>query len=282
MSTNLSIFTTFHPAFCLPHTSSPNQLELSLQTITELHRRTTTMHLKRKRSLNTLSSPSPTFTSSTCASSPTSVQSFYAPTKPTPTWFPPTKPFLQPSSIDESDSLRTRKRHHQTRPPIASIHGTSRQPRACRPHTHNRATNVADTCRTIASTMQRLYNAQQHQPVQPVQPAQRQEEMQEARTQEAGTGQTQRSTLHAFWRISAPVPEPAPAAGSLLVTAGRCEDCDGSLVGEDAMEMDGGLGLGDDRGCAECRRMVCDGCAVWGRRGGRRCGGCVAAAAGGF
>jgi hypothetical protein len=54
----------------------------------------------------------------------------------------------------------------------------------------------------------------------------------------------------------------------------RCQDCDAELgVNEDGMEVDGQL-TSDEATCRQCRRVVCDFCAVECLEL-RRCFGCV-------
>ena len=89
----------------------------------------------------------------------------------------------------------------------------------------------------------------------------------------------QKNTLHAFWNIKSP-PEP-PSVIPMAVDstpeleAGlkmRCEDCDGSLRQEDAMDLDDGM-VEQETMCHCCKRQVCDRCAVLGNA--RVCLGCA-------
>jgi hypothetical protein len=76
----------------------------------------------------------------------------------------------------------------------------------------------------------------------------------------------QKSTLHNFWRIAQlPPPQDQLMAMDYLPSSNgdrRCEDCDGSLVSEDTMDMGDFGALGDDKTCQNCKRSICDSCAV--------------------
>ena len=226
------------------------------------------MALKRKRSTPTFSSPASVDSSSTTNGLPF----FYAQSKPTPsealyqkpTWsFPtyssaPSSPETHHSS-DLSTRLdsRTKKRHRDNRPDEQSIYGAS-----CWIGAVIQMSTLADVCRCAASTISRLYEAQRlHPRAEPLPPSQPQ-----ATTIEPA----QKSTLHSFWNISsspqppATVPmavDPSPNFVSNLDT--RCEDCDGSLKQEDAMDLDDGT-VEQETACHSCRRHVCDRCAVLG------------------
>lgn len=233
------------------------------------------MLLKRKRSANMLSSPT-----TTSFDSSSSVQAFYPHSKPAGT----TSPFDPPSKFlsfhcdtPSHLNIRTRKRHRDNRPEASAVHGVSSSPSTS---SHDTAAScwlgavinmsaLADVSRVAASTIQRLYQAQQQHHHEP----QRQHQPQhEPQTLPA----PQKSNLHAFWHISQP-PQPQALAQSTTQITGlpptpRCEDCDGTLQSEDAMEVDDGTSA-EDKACGSCRRPVCDGCAVYGRE--RVCAGCA-------
>lgn len=88
----------------------------------------------------------------------------------------------------------------------------------------------------------------------------------------------QRSTLHSFWRIPQ---QPPLSTIPMVLDHGvmdmqqrdtRCEDCDGLLRHDEAMEIDEHVYV-QETSCWECRRRVCDMCAVKGDR--RVCLGCA-------
>lgn len=227
---------------------------------------------KRKRSANILSSPS----SDSCSSSTNTVQSFYPHTKPIPS-----SPFHNSSNIGKELSLepetpshlniRTRKRHRDNRPDASSVHGASSAGCWLGAVIHMRA--LADVSRVAASTIQRLYQAQQRVNAAAengVVSSQQQSEQQQSIPQHTVS---QKSTLHSFWRIEQPVPVlTAPQAQHADHAQDlRCEDCDGALKSEDAMDVD--EVPVEDKACGSCRRPICDGCAIYGRE--RVCAGCA-------
>ncbi|KAM0691645.1 hypothetical protein Q7P36_007844 [Cladosporium allicinum] len=238
------------------------------------------MLLKRKRSANILSSPT------TTSSDSSSVQAFYPHSKPAAT----TSPFDPPSKSLSFDcetpshlNIRTRKRHRDNRPEASAVHGVSSSSSSC-----NTAAScwlgavinmsaLADVSRVAASTIQRLYQAQQQQQQHDQQSQQHLHQQQEPPQHEHQQPllAPQKSTLHAFWHISQP-PQPDPHPNTLATALSpptpRCEDCDGSLQSEDAMEVDDGSSA-EDKACGSCRRPVCDDCAVFGRE--RVCAGCA-------
>jgi hypothetical protein len=199
-----------------------------------------TMLHKRKRSENILSSP----TSSLPSNNPSTVQAFY----------PHTKPILSPFHSDKSSSfdsdtpshlnIRTRKRHRDNRPDADSV---------------------------AASTIQRLYQAQRENAAAEPGLAPGQQRQNEQMQMQQQMVQPQKSTLHSFWRIDQPVPIVARAPRIAVVQEPRCEDCDGGLRDEGAMDVD--EGSFENKACGSCRRPVCDGCAVYGRE--RVCAGCA-------
>lgn len=221
---------------------------------------------KRKRSDNILSSPTSDFSSTTNLGG--HMQSFY----------PNTKPILSPfhSACKELDdtpfhlSSRTRKRHRDNRPDASTVHGAS----SCWLGAVIQMSALSDVCRVAASTIQRLYQAQQQQQQQqreaePVNQQHSQEQQQTTTTQQP---LSQKSTLHSFWRIEQPVPNITPQIPyTNTPQEARCEDCDGALKSEDAMDVDT-VSI-EDKACGSCRRPICDGCAVYGRE--RICGGCA-------
>lgn len=214
------------------------------------------MALKRKRSATLLSSP----LSNTIASSPTSSGS------PIPVFYTANKPIAPlPSKSDWHTSpytfepSRTRKRHRDDRPAEAQIHGQ------CWIGAAIQMSTLADVCRVAASTINRLYQAQRERPQ--AEPVVSHTTTQQEQQVGASAGQKQRSTLHRFWKI-----EQLPVANGIVDLAmmgneavldepghARCEDCDGALKSDDAMDLDGG-----ERTCYSCRRNICDSCAVLG------------------
>lgn len=235
---------------------------------------------KRKRSSTTiLSSPTPDLPSSSTSTITSTVQSFYPHTKPI------LPPFHSPSKSSSFDpdtpshlNARTRKRHRDNRPDAEAVHGTSSPPipwlGAVIPM---RA--LADVCRIAASTIQRLYQAQrENAAAEPgVAPGQQQQQQQQQHHQEQEqqlqpAPQPQKSTLHSFWRIEQPVPIMVPQIQRVaVVQEPRCEDCDGALRDEEAMDVD--EEPVEDKACGSCRRPVCNSCAVYGRE--RVCAGCA-------
>ena len=239
------------------------------------------MLLKRKRSANILSSPT------TTSSDSSSVQAFYPHSKPAGTtspFDPPSKPLSFDCKTPSHLNIRTRKRHRDNRPEASAVHGVSSSSPSC-----NTAAScwlgavinmsaLADVSRVAASTIQRLYQAQQQQQQHDQQSQQHLHQQQEPPQHEHQQPllAPQKSTLHAFWHISQP-PAPLPLSQTTTLTTGpsptpRCEDCDGSLQSEDAMEVDDGSSA-EDKACGSCRRPVCDDCAVFGRE--RVCAGCA-------
>jgi hypothetical protein len=236
------------------------------------------MLLKRKRSANILSSPN---TNTTTNSDSSSVQAFYPHSKPTGT----TSPFESPNKSISFDcetpshlNIRTRKRYRDNRPEASAVHGVSSSSSSSS-SCHIAAScwlgavinmrALADVSRVAASTIQRLYQAQQQQ--QHEQHPQHEPEHQSPLAS-AHLGAPQKSTLHTFWHISQPPQSQSQPQTSISTPTARCEDCDGSLQNEDAMEVDDGSSA-EDKACGSCRRPICDGCAVFGRE--RVCAGCA-------
>ena len=236
------------------------------------------MALKRKRSTPTFSSPS-------SIDSSNSLPFFYAQTKPTPsealyqkpTWSFPTYSSSNSSSPETRHShssdlgtrldSRTRKRHRDDRPDEHSIYGAS----SCWLGAVIEMSTLADVCRCAASTISRLYEAQRQHP--------RAEPVISSEPSHQTAAPAQRSTLHSFWNISS-APQP-PTTVPMMVDAMptstqrgemRCEDCDGSIRQDDAMELDGGQ-LELEAACSSCTRQVCNRCAVLGNE--RICLACV-------
>lgn len=225
------------------------------------------MLLKRKRSTTALSSPSSSDTSTN------TVQSFYPHTKPLPSPLPDLKPTLTSSDLN----ARTRKRHRDNRPEASAIHGacnsSSASPPPCWLGAVIKMSALADVCRVAASTIQRLYDAQRAAN-NSLLPAEELQQQQQPAAQQQQPTTTQKSTLHSFWHISQPPPLPVAQAQQqqgFCSDGPRCEDCDGGLKGEDAMEVD--EVAGEDKACTSCRRRVCDGCTAWGSE--RVCQGCA-------
>ncbi|GAB7332333.1 hypothetical protein MBLNU13_g04162t1 [Cladosporium sp. NU13] len=174
------------------------------------------LHKRKRSSTAILSSP----TTDLSSSSSSTVQSFYPHTKPI---LPPFHSPSKPSSSFDPDTpshlnARTRKRHRDNRPDVESVH---------------------------ASTIQRLYQAQREnaaaQPgVAPGQQHQQQQQHHQAQDQLQLAPQPQKSTLHSFWRIEQPVPIVVPQMQWVATVAQepRCEDCDGALRDEEAMDVD--------------------------------------------
>lgn len=238
---------------------------------------------KRKRSANILSSPT-----TTTSSDSSSVQAFYPHSKPAGT----TSPFdssSKPISFDcETPShlnIRTRKRHRDNRPEASAVHGVSSSSSSsscnvaasCWLGAVINMSSLADVSRVAASTIQRLYQAQQQQQQHEHHSQQQLLEPEHPQTEHQTLPAPQKSTLHTFWHISQP-PQPHPTQPQITTQSTappptpRCEDCDGSLQNEDAMEVDDGSSV-EDKACGSCRRPVCDGCAVFGRE--RVCAGCA-------
>lgn len=216
------------------------------------------MALKRKRSTTLLSSPLSNTTASSPPSSSSPIPLFYTANKPvTPL---PSKANW-PSSFYTFEPSRTRKRHRDDRPAEALIHGQ------CWIGAVIQMSTLADVCRVAASTINRLYQAQRERPqVEPVVSCTATQQEQQIG---ASAAQEQRSTLHRFWKIEQP-----PVANGIVDLAmmgngtamdapghARCEDCDGGLQSDDAMDLDGSWG---EKTCYSCRRSICDSCAVLG------------------
>ena len=186
---------------------------------------------KRKRSSTTILS-SPTTDLTTTSNT---VQSFYPHTKPIIL-----SPFHSPSKSSSFDpdtpshlNARTRKRHRDNRPDAEAVHGTSSPPIPW--------LGAVIQMRALADQLQLA-------------------------------PQPQKSTLHSFWRIDQPVPIMVPQMRRVaVVQEPRCEDCDGALRDEEAMDVD--EESVEDKACGSCRRPVCNGCAVYGRE--RVCAGCA-------
>lgn len=221
------------------------------------------MLLKRKRSTTTLSSPA---SDSTITNT---VQSFYPPTKPTPSpLHEHTKLLPSPYEPETPSHLnaRTRKRHRDNRPDASTVHGSSTTP--CWLGAVIKMSALADVCRVTASTIQRLYDAQRANNAIPqaeeslAQQQQAQQQQQQRTTQQA-LPQPQKSTLHSFWQIPQPVPTATQVQQNACAEEARCEDCEGTLRSEDSMDVDDSSV--EDKACESCRRRICDGCAVWGR-----------------
>lgn len=233
-----------------------------------------TMLHKRKRSSTTiLSSPTTDLPSST-----STVQSFYPHTKPVilSPFHSPSKPS---SSFDPDTpshlNTRTRKRHRDNRPDAEAVHGTSSPPTPWLGAVIQMRA-LADVCSIAASTIQRLYQAQrENAAAEPgVAPGQQQQYQQHHQEQDhlQPAPQPQKSTLHSFWRIEQPVPIMVPQMQRVAVAQEpRCEDCDGALRDEEAMDVD--EDSAEDKACGSCRRPVCNSCAVYGRE--RVCAGCA-------
>ncbi|KAF2440314.1 hypothetical protein P171DRAFT_394657 [Karstenula rhodostoma CBS 690.94] len=132
--------------------------------------------------------------------------------------------------------LRTRKRFRDNRPDEHIIHET---------------------------TINKLFSAQRTQPhAEPILsdtlPAQ----------QEPVVQKPQKSTLHAFWNIPAPLVQPpiAQMQPPREADAPRCEDCD-TLLEKDANDMDVDMDIDGpfercSLACSDCGRNVCGQCAV--------------------
>jgi hypothetical protein len=124
---------------------------------------------------------------------------------------------------------------------------------------------LADVCRVAASTISRLYEAQkQHPDATPVMSSS------DAMAAEAAPSRPQKSTLHAFWKISTSPPiheDSMQLDNGHNANAGsdqsRCEDCDQALRNSNSMELDQDV-LEQRTACAVCQRHVCDTCAVAG------------------
>ncbi|KAI7174161.1 hypothetical protein KC343_g15811 [Hortaea werneckii] len=237
------------------------------------------MALKRKRSTPFISSPvSDISTTTTSSSDETSaIPFFYQQQKPIsplplqrqkPTWSWPTYDDTPSTQLLNS---RTRKRHRDDRPDEHQIHGTS-----CWLGTMIHMSTLADACRVAASTIQRLYDAQRKHPEASPMPSH--QSLPAITQQQQPQSQPQSSTLHSFWRLP-----PTLTCSSQLMQIERagqpptseslqCEDCDGSLMPADAMDIDEAL-TEQESMCAMCRRRVCDGCAVLGDE--RICLGCA-------
>lgn len=215
------------------------------------------MALKRKRSSPGFSSPSSVGSETTIQSSP--LPSFYHQSKPIAPFYQ--KPSWSFPTYDDSPSSqhlnsRTRKRHRDNRPDEQQIHGVS-----CWIGAIMDMSNLADVCRRAANTIDRLYQAQrQHPDASPV--------LSQPVVQVQQPMQSQRSTLHSFWRIEQP-----PSATRMAVDTGpkvlgiqmstNCEDCDRSLRPDDAMDIDEDT-LDQETRCSSCQRSICDTCAILG------------------
>lgn len=219
------------------------------------------MLLKRKRSANNLTSP-------TSESPSNTVQSFYPHTKPIISPFQYEKPASFDTETPSHLNLRTRKRHRDNRPDAESVHGAS----TCWLGAVIQMRALADVSRIAASTIQRLYQAQrENAAAEPgVAPGQQQQHLQQE-PEQYRPAQPQKSTLHSFWRIEQPIPTVPQVQRVAVVQEPRCEDCDGGLRDESAMDVD--EGSIEDKACGSCRRPICDGCAIFGRE--RVCAGCA-------
>jgi hypothetical protein len=222
-----------------------------------------TMLHKRKRSSTTiLSSPTSDLTGST-------VQSFYPHTKPILSAFHSKQSSFDPDTPSHLN-IRTRKRHRDNRPDAESVHGTSSTTSWLGAVIQMRA--LADVSRIAASTIQRLYQAQRENAAAEPGVAPGQPHHQHHQQQDQPAPQPQKSTLHSFWRIEQPVPIMLPQTQrNTIAQEPRCEDCDGPLRDEEAMDVD--EDSAEDKACGSCRRPVCNGCAVYGRE--RVCAGCA-------
>lgn len=228
---------------------------------------------KRKRSSTTiLSSPTSDLTGST-------VQSFYPHTKPilSPFHSPPSKPSSFDPDTPSHLNIRTRKRHRDNRPDAESVHGASYSPPPCWLGAVVQMRALTDVSRITASTIQRLYQAQRENTaaepgVAPGQQLQHQHHQEQDQGQQQLQPQPQKSTLHSFWRIEQPLPIMLPQTQRIVAAQElRCEDCDGALRDEEAMDVD--EDSAEDKACGSCRRPVCNNCAVYGRE--RVCAGCA-------
>jgi hypothetical protein len=91
---------------------------------------------------------------------------------------------------------------------------------------------------------------------------------------------TQQATLHSFWNLprqavmKSAFHGVAPMIMEVDSNGSRCQECDVELVAEeDSMDLDGPV-LSEEMACRQCRRVVCDRCAV-GCMELRRCLRCV-------
>lgn len=213
--------------------------------------------LKRKRSSAAFSSPGDMMTSS--------FPQWNDGSSRLPLFFPQSKPLdpmrSEPSrdwkvqAETESPHLnsRTRKRYRDNRPNEEQVHGM------CLRYAINDRRLI---CRTAASTMNKLLNAQREHPdAAPIlsQPT-------PVRQQHA----LQKSTLHSFWQLpkhsTAITPHvermhvlPSQSHPSALV----CDDCDRALTSPDAMDIDDAMSE-EETACTACGKHVCDTCAVAG------------------
>ena len=133
---------------------------------------------------------------------------------------------------------------------------------------------LTDVSRIVASTIQRLYQAQrENAAAEPgVAPGQQLQHQHHQEQDQQLAPQPQKSTLHSFWRIEQPVPIMLPQTQRTVAAQElRCEDCDGALRDEEAMDVD--EDSAEDKACGSCRRPVCNNCAVYGRE--RVCAGCA-------
>ncbi|QIW97545.1 hypothetical protein AMS68_003063 [Peltaster fructicola] len=181
------------------------------------------MTLKRKRSSAAIS-PASDISASTTTSSPLS--SYYTFSRPVEAQ-PHKTAWI--ASDDVQLGCRTLKRHRDNRPNPEQIY---------------------------AYTIGRLFNAQRERPNAEPQPP-------PLVVQPQGKT-TQKTSLHSFWSIPQPLParhtpEPSYVTGQYDQ---RCEDCDGRLKQEDAMDVDDAGEVSTS--CHSCLRNVCDTCAVQG------------------
>ena len=212
------------------------------------------MALKRKRSSPSLSS----LASDGSVASPDQLFSFYFQSKPIePLFHKSSSPFPTYNEKPHREYLnsRTRKRHRDGRPDDQTVYGVS-----CWLGAVINMSTLADVCRCAASTINRLYDAQRQHPH--ASPVRSQTSMPQRQP-----NQPQKNTLHAFWRICQPPIEASLTTDSDHIPnttpVSRCEDCDGALRHEEAMDIDEAV-FEHETTCHICQRHVCDTCAIRG------------------
>jgi hypothetical protein len=222
---------------------------------------TATMSMKRKRSTGSLFQ-TPTFeatsSSTPFSGSPIRLPNFFVQSK---TYEPQSSPFTPKHHTQEEEhtpqnlNSRTRKRYRDARPEESQIHGTSLF------FHHTSILSLENILTTlIASTVEKLFQAQKAHPHASPQPSQPQLQYStQFPPQEAQP--LQKSTLHSFWHLpqtsQTPQYEMAPRIPQQEIVV--CDGCDGLLQSESPYGMDT---LDVETMCTACGKHVCNTCAI--------------------
>lgn len=188
---------------------------------------------------------------------------------------------------------RTRKRFRDNRPDERVIHGMYPI------YTSQRLESYLSNNCTIENTISKLFQAQRlhpHASPIPTNPPQPQQQIQTPQHFQQAPA-VQKSTLHSFWKITAPAPPVQPPSQTLnphhsvapsTYIPPHCEDCDAPLHPDSsssasamAMDIDSGGAVtagtcseeNNEFACGDCGRWICGTCAVVGDR--RVCLGCI-------